>query len=74
MTDFDALCLSLGINLALLYYQRRLVLRYDELSMIFGKLMKVMQGLADAELDIQRDSEGNIRIKEKANETDRHSV
>jgi len=74
MTDFDLLCISLGINIAILYYHRRLVHRYDELSMIFGHLMGVMKGLADSELAIHRDKEGNIRVKEKTNEADRPSV
>jgi hypothetical protein len=74
MTDYELLCLSLGVNIAMLYYHRRLVRRYDELSHIFGKLLGIMKGLADSELDIKRDREGNIRIKEKSNETDRPSV
>lgn len=67
MTEQDALYLSLGLNLALLYYHCKLSKRYDELTHIFGKLMLIMKGLADSELDIKRDKDGDIRIKEKTN-------
>lgn len=67
MTDFDLLCLSLGLNLGLLYYQHRLFYKYKELSYVFAQLMSVMNGLADSELVIHRDSEGNIRVKDKPN-------
>ena len=67
MTTDDLLLLSIGVNIALLYVNYKLNDKYTELGCMFAKLMFVMKGIADSEVDVSRDRDGNIRIKEKVN-------
>ena len=45
----------------------RLNSKYHEMGLMFAKLMFVMKAVADKDIDLKKDSEGNIHIKEKAN-------
>jgi hypothetical protein len=37
------------------------------MGLIFTSLLFVMKGVADKDIDLKKDSDGNIHIKEKAN-------
>ena len=67
MTYEDAFLLSVGLNIGLIYMNHRLNSKYHELGEVFAKLMFVVKGVADKDIDIKKDSEGNILIKEKTN-------
>ena len=67
MTYEDAFLLSLGINIGLLYLNHRINMKYHEMGLMFAKLMFVMKAVADKDIDLKKDSEGNIHIKEKTN-------
>lgn len=69
MTEFDLLCLSLGVNIGLLVVHYRLNKKYDMLSDIFSKLLRVMEGIADGKATAHRDSKGQIRVKDLRHET-----
>lgn len=67
MTYEDAFLLSLGVNIGLIFLNHRVNHRYHEVGEQLVKLMIVLKGVADHEIDIKKDSEGNIHIKEKTN-------
>lgn len=67
MTYEDAFLLSLGVNVGLVYLNHRINTKYHELGIMFAKLLFVMKGVADKDIDLKKDSEGNIHIKEKVN-------
>lgn len=67
MTYEDAFLLSLGVNVGLVYLNHRINTKYHEMGLIFTNLLFVMKGVADKDLDLKKDSEGNIHIKEKVN-------
>jgi len=67
MTYEDAFLLSLGINIGLLYLNHRTNAKYHEMGLMFAKLLFVVKGVADKDIDLKKDSEGNICIKEKTN-------
>jgi len=67
MTYEDAFLLSLGVNIGLIFLNHRVNHRYHEVGEQLIKLMFVLKAVADHEIDIKKDSEGNIHIKEKAN-------
>jgi hypothetical protein len=67
MTYEDAFLLSLGVNIGLVFLNHRVNQRYHELGEMFVKLMVVVTGVADSEVEVKRGSDGNIHIKEKAN-------
>jgi hypothetical protein len=67
MTYEDAFLLSVGINIGLVYLNHRINMKYHEMGLIFTSLLFVMKGVADKDIDLNKDSEGNICIKEKTN-------
>jgi hypothetical protein len=67
MTYEDAFLLSVGLNIGLIYMNHRTTQKYQELGEVFAKLLFVVKGVADSEVDVKRDREGNICIKEKTN-------
>jgi hypothetical protein len=67
MTYEDAFLLSVGLNIGLIYMNHRVNHRYHEVGEQLVKLMFVLKGVADKDIDIKRDSEGNICIREKSN-------
>ena len=67
MTYEDAFLLSVGINIGLVYLNHRINTKYHEMGLMFAKLLFVVKGVADKDIDLKKDSEGNICIKEKTN-------
>ena len=67
MTYEDAFLLSVGINIGLICLNHHINAKYHELGLMFAKLLFVVKGVADKDIDIKKDSEGNICIKEKTN-------
>jgi|TARA_R110000868_G_scaffold41771_1_gene142217 hypothetical protein len=67
MTYEDAFLLSVGVNIGLVYLNHRINTKYHEMGLIFTSLLFVVKGVADKDIDLKKDSEGNICIKEKTN-------
>jgi hypothetical protein len=67
MTYEDAFLLSVGVNIGLVYLNHRINTKYHEMGLMFAKLLFVVKGVADKDIDLKKDSEGNICIKEKTN-------
>lgn len=69
MTDTDIMILSIFFNAILLFNNWLMHKRYEAVSMLFGKTVFLMGAIADGKAMPQRDSKGEIRIKDLRNET-----
>jgi len=70
MTDTDIMMLSIFFNIILLFNSWLMHKRYEVLGMLFGKTVGLVAAIADGKAMPERDSKGEIRIKdlqEKAN-------
>lgn len=64
MTDFDIMMLSIFFNIILLFNNWLMHKRYNLLGELFAKSVVLMGAIADGKVKPQRDSKGDIRIKE----------
>lgn len=69
MTDNDLLILSIFFNVILLFNSWLMHKRYNLLGELFAKTVMLVGAIADGKAMPQRDSKGEIRIKDLRNET-----
>jgi hypothetical protein len=69
MTDNDLLILSIFFNVILLFNSWLMHKRFEAVSVLFGKTVFLVGAIADGKAMPQRDSKGEIRIKDIRNET-----
>lgn len=68
MTDSDIMMLSIFFNVILLFNNWLMHKRYEALGELFGKTVVLVGAIADGKVKPQRDSKGDIRIKDLRNE------
>lgn len=69
MTDFDIVVLSIFFNVILLFHNWLMHKRYDRMGELFAKTVYLVGAIADGKAMPQRDSKGEIRVKDLRNET-----
>jgi len=68
MTETDIMILSILFNIILLFNNWLMHKRYNLLGEAMGKLVRVMDAIADGKAMPKRNSKGEIHIKELHNE------
>jgi hypothetical protein len=69
MTDTDIMVISILFNVILLFHNWLMHKRYETVGTLFAKTIHIMGAIADGKAMAQRDSKGEIRIKDLRNET-----
>lgn len=64
MTDSDIMVVSIILNCILLFHNWVMHKRFEAVSMLFGKTVFLVGAIADGKAMPQRDSKGEIRIKD----------
>ena len=74
MTDNDLLILSIFFNVILLFNNWLMHKRYEAIGVLFAKTVGLLAAIADGKAMPQRDSKGEIRIKDLRDEKDKPST
>ena len=74
MTDTDIMMLSIFFNVILLFNSWLMHKRYNLLGELFAKSVVLMGAIADGKVKPQRDSKGDIHIKDLRDEKDKPST
>jgi hypothetical protein len=74
MTDSDIMILSILFNIILLFNNWLMHKRYEALGELFAKSVILMGAIADGKVKPQRDSNGDIHMKDLRDEKDKSST